>query len=74
MTAMSVMLATNLARTTSISRTGAVKSTSRVPVFRSSATRRIAMMGTMSRKRADIWKKIWARLATLFTNRMLVKV
>ncbi len=74
MIAIRVMLAVNLARTTSISRTGAVRSTSRVPVFRSSATRRMVMTGTSRRETVDIWKKMWARVATLFRNRMVVKV
>ena len=60
------MHATNLASTMSISRTGEVSSSSSVPLRRSSANRRMVMIGTISRIScmAD-WKKMWTSVACL---------
>ena len=62
MSAIRLMLATNLASTISISDTGAVSSTSRVRSLRSSATSRMVMSGTVSMNNTNIWKKTCTRL------------
>jgi hypothetical protein len=49
MVTITATLARNLASTTSISRTGAVSSSSSVPLRRSSASRRMVITGTISR-------------------------
>jgi len=68
------MLAANFASTISTSRTGAVRSSSSVPVLRSSATSRMVMTGSMSTKSMDIWKKMCRSVATLLRKRTLVNV
>ncbi len=68
------MLARNFASTTSISRTGAVSSSSSVPLRRSSASRRIVITGTISSSSIEAWKNACTRVAILFRNSIAVKV
>ena len=70
----SVRLATNFASTISISRMGAVRSSSSVPLRRSSAKSRIVMTGTMSRKSTAAWKKTRTSSAVRLRNSISVNV
>ena len=68
------MLARNFARTIETSVRGDVSSISNVRRRRSSATSRIVMIGTVSRKSTKIWRNKWTSVGTCVRNRVSVKV
>jgi outer membrane lipoprotein SlyB len=63
MNSTTAMPARYFAITTWLSLTGAVSNSSSVPARRSSAKRRMVMIGTISSSRPATWKKMWTSVA-----------